>query len=429
MIKSFSCSRYRNITINDMEFNRINVFIGPNNAGKTNLINAVSFLASILQQNIFEEGSTAFYKQLEQKGWSRMLQQGADKRNIVLEWIIELAPDTPLFRYNLGFYIGESEIDRRNFFITSESLSYKEKNSTNALNPYNFFNCHNQNPNEGVFSYYSDDNNIKKNKRVSLSVRNNETVLLQVDELIKQSKEFYEKYSNVKFKEGIENLVDYERRFFSYSSARFDLDTLRKDARNIGEHRRINISGTNLINVLQYWKYANVNIFKKYCDMIKPLFGVGNNLDIDLIPIPSSDLLISNIIVGNKVYRLSDLSDGTLKAMILAMILIDQNDQASVIAIDEPELNLHPAWQQIFCAWLLNSKNSRQYFISTHSPEILDELTSGFVNGDISIFALSLQGTGFQRITKENVQEYLENEWNLGDLYRAKAIEIGGWPW
>lgn len=43
MIKRFRCHNFRNIQIDDMEFEKINILIGPNNSGKSNFMKAITF--------------------------------------------------------------------------------------------------------------------------------------------------------------------------------------------------------------------------------------------------------------------------------------------------------------------------------------------------------------------------------------------------
>lgn len=53
MIKRFTCSNFRNIKVRDLSFGRINILLGPNNAGKSNFIRALSFTANMLNQGGF----------------------------------------------------------------------------------------------------------------------------------------------------------------------------------------------------------------------------------------------------------------------------------------------------------------------------------------------------------------------------------------
>ena len=48
MIEQFSCSNFRNVKADKLKFGRINLLIGPNNAGKSNFIRALSFAANMV---------------------------------------------------------------------------------------------------------------------------------------------------------------------------------------------------------------------------------------------------------------------------------------------------------------------------------------------------------------------------------------------
>lgn len=48
MIKKFACENFRNISKAELDFARINILIGPNNAGKSNFIRALSFAANMV---------------------------------------------------------------------------------------------------------------------------------------------------------------------------------------------------------------------------------------------------------------------------------------------------------------------------------------------------------------------------------------------
>ena len=88
------------------------------------------------------------------------------------------------------------------------------------------------------------------------------------------------------------------------------------------------------------------------------------------------DKLIFKLVYDNKQYDLSDISEGTLKGLILNLLInMPLEKPCSLLAIDEPETNLHPAWQKVIGNWLQTSDNLNQCFISTHSPDFLDSFT------------------------------------------------------
>lgn len=60
MIKSFHCKNFRNVNIENVEFSRINILIGPNNSGKTNFIRALSFCVDMMTNQEKLIGDSAF---------------------------------------------------------------------------------------------------------------------------------------------------------------------------------------------------------------------------------------------------------------------------------------------------------------------------------------------------------------------------------
>ena len=62
MLKKFFVQNYKNVITNDpLVFNKLNIFIGPNNSGKSNFIEAMTYLIdlfgvgfeqSVLQRNL-----------------------------------------------------------------------------------------------------------------------------------------------------------------------------------------------------------------------------------------------------------------------------------------------------------------------------------------------------------------------------------------
>ena len=89
-------------------------------------------------------------------------------------------------------------------------------------------------------------------------------------------------------------------------------------------------------------------------------------------------LFSSNIILAlreealNKAIMVSNLSDGTLR-YILLMAIFYNPDRGSLICLDEPEIGLHPDMISLIGESLIESSNKTQYFIATHSPLVLNQ--------------------------------------------------------
>lgn len=81
----------------------------------------------------------------------------------------------------------------------------------------------------------------------------------------------------------------------------------------------------------------------------------------------------------NKKLPLTSLSSGQLSILTLGLALISSIENGSLVCIDEPELNLHPEWQTEvikLIELLSNRYTDCQFFIATHSPQIISNINS-----------------------------------------------------
>lgn len=132
-----------------------------------------------------------------------------------------------------------------------------------------------------------------------------------------------------------------------------------------------------------------------------------------LDPVP--DWIIDENDTGNFFlkYRMgeySHTSDGLGEGIISLLFIIDalyDSEPGSVIAIDEPELSLHPAIQRKLKNLLLEYSKTRQIVISTHSPLFID-------------WPSISSGAAVIRVTKE------DNACKVYSLSESTRTKIGG---
>ncbi len=81
---------------------------------------------------------------------------------------------------------------------------------------------------------------------------------------------------------------------------------------------------------------------------------------------------------NNTPVTIEHLSDGEIQVYGLVVALMILNPSNSIILIDEPELALHPAWQQVIMSIYAKIGQNNQFIIATHSPQII--ATTSFNN-------------------------------------------------
>ncbi|NEG79528.1 AAA family ATPase [Pantoea agglomerans] len=107
---------------------------------------------------------------------------------------------------------------------------------------------------------------------------------------------------------------------------------------------------------------------------------------------------------------------------------ISANDYDGLILIDEIELHLHPEWQGRICSILKDIFPKTQFFITTHSPHVVQTAAYGEVmalerltNGEINQRPLPVSEYGYQGWT---IEEILEDIMGMPDLRTKKYNEI-----
>lgn len=113
------------------------------------------------------------------------------------------------------------------------------------------------------------------------------------------------------------------------------------------------------------------------------------------------------------------LSDGTIRFICLATALL-QPSPPSTIVIDEPELGLHPVALEALSALIHEASQRTQLIISTQSAPLLDH----FDAEQVVVVERSDGASVFRRLENEDLEQWL-HDYSLGELVRKNVIETG----
>jgi predicted ATPase len=117
------------------------------------------------------------------------------------------------------------------------------------------------------------------------------------------------------------------------------------------------------------------------------------------------------------------LSDGTLRYLGLLAVLLHP-EPPPLVAIEEPELGLHPDILPHIADLLVDASQRTQLIVTTHSRILIDALTD---HPEAVIVCGQQDGEShFERLDPEAMKEWLER-YSLGDLWSRG--EIGGNRW
>jgi predicted ATPase len=118
-----------------------------------------------------------------------------------------------------------------------------------------------------------------------------------------------------------------------------------------------------------------------------------------------------------------NMSDGTLRALgILVAVaqLGGKRDRIRFVGIEEPETALHPAAAGALVGALREASRSTQIVVTTHSPELLDDLE---LERDTIVVVQSRDGktelAGIDAASRQAVQQHL---YSPGELLRMDQL-------
>ena len=119
-------------------------------------------------------------------------------------------------------------------------------------------------------------------------------------------------------------------------------------------------------------------------------------------------------------FRGSSISDGTLR-MIGLLAAVHQRPAPLLIAVEEPEMNIHPGALGVVFDLLLEASERMQVIVTTHSPELLDE--KEIRDRNLRMVEWSEGATGIASISDENRRALEEGLMEAGGLLRTNALE------
>ena len=152
----------------------------------------------------------------------------------------------------------------------------------------------------------------------------------------------------------------------------------------IQEYKFINIVDTNLIKDIPSYIATKIisemlknknekvgDIQKKVFDEINEIFEtLGIEVKIEDISQDGRNIPIFTNSSGDK-FDINELSSGEKQLFLRTLAIKMLNPENSIILIDEPELSLHPKWQQKIVDVYRKIGKNNQIIIATHSPHIL----------------------------------------------------------
>ena len=245
---------------------------------------------------------------------------------------------------------------------------------------------------KAIVNVLTDQNNLEDTK-VMLDIDENEEVYLKnlFNVVIENNKYFnISKPTLYRFEPSSLNYGEKEKPRLVFLPTEINFSNLEVKTRNYkSENNFYCLIDQNIINDVpsylvslvntEIFKYEDLPIketIKKICDEINSIF---NLLDMDIEMIGVNKNSDNMPLFKNKFgieFDINSLSSGEKQLFLRAMTLKMLDINNSVILIDEPEISLHPKWQQKIVKVYEGIGENNQIIIATHSPHIVSSVKS-----------------------------------------------------
>ncbi len=367
----------------DLPLENLNVLIGPNGSGKSNLLEVLSLLRASpksLPTPVKEMG-----------GVREWLWKGPESaRRATIDAVV----DYPRGKMRLRHVLEITEHGER-FEVADERIEY-ERAMGGHPDPYFFYRFQRGRPALNDFA----------EQRLSLqreNVKPEESILSQYRDPERYPALYWlqEQYERIRLYRDWKFGPSASWRSAQRADGRGDV--LAEDGENLS---------LVLSRILPRRKPEVMTALKKLYDGITDLHVVGGD----------GKVLLFLVEADGREIPASRLSDGTLRYLSLLAILLQPNPPP-IVAIEEPELGLHPDVMPYLAELLVDASSRTQLVVTTHARLLIDALTEHA--SSVIVCSKENGESRFERLAERDLAEWLD-KYTLGDLW-SKG-EIGGNP-
>jgi len=355
MITQITIQGYKSIKELDIRLTPINILLGSNGVGKSNFISIFSLLRNVYNRN--------FQNYVETKGGADSLLHFGKKHTR---------------KIHLDICFGTNNKDNNRFILTLEegqdSLIIKSVDT--AFLPVS--NWHEQNFEQNV-------------KESNFS-------------LIQRGQAYY--------------VNDYLRDFEVYHFHDTSDSSPMKGKCNIDDNYKLKRDGSNIAAFLYFLKKKHLKHFTRIEKTVQSIAPFFEKFVLEPSRLNEKTIQLEWREKGfpETYFNAYHLSDGTLRFIALATLLMQPNPPKTII-IDEPELGLHPVAINKLAALIRKASEITQIIVSTQSINLVDN----FEPEDIIVTDRKDNSSVFRRLSTKELEAWLE-EYTLGDIWGKNII-------
>jgi len=379
-ITRFYIDGYKNLSKCEIQPNGIHAVTGCNAVGKSNFLDALTFLKSILDSRESERLSIFSGRDLDGKSWYPFGHKDrvATALKIDLQGEISLNGEDWLFEYELRSsvpkYSGESDYSAPEdvLSIGYECLAIKKASAPGKMRNVLL------REESGTTTYSSEVTRINRKQFVSLPQMPSIS-MLAVRESVDFKKDFPVAWE---FLKGISDIsiVALDPNFlFRFNQTYPATDNTKSMMESFNRLRIISVDlFENFEDIVEDDKISLKSAY--WCEYLLRITKINPETKINKKSSPIETTKRLFIYQDGKVLFPSELSTGSIALLALLSIILLPSNNGKTILIEEPEAYLHPKAISDLMTLLKNLAEDRTIVISTHSPIILNSLNADQVS-------------------------------------------------
>ncbi len=378
----------------EIELQPLNVLIGPNASGKSNLIEAIGILKATPTDlpAPFRQGG----------GIGEFLWKGGQENPVAT---IEATLDYPQRPQNLRYQVSFTVIDKRLLELVDEAVE-NERPYPRSDDVYFYYRYQRGRPVLNI-NKLDDDFKIPRTR----TLRREDLI---PDQSVLSQRKDPDLYPELSYLSTAFSNIGLYR---DWQMGRYSVPRNAQKA-DLPGHPLLE-DGSNLGLFLNELK--NEIGDRKIIDKLKKLYQAAEELQVRIhsgtVQITIREEGFSQQIPANR------LSDGTVRYLFLIALLLDPTPPP-LICIEEPEIGLHPDILPTIAEMLIEASQRTQLIVTTHSEALVSALTE--YPESLVVYRRDEKGSHLHRLEADKLKNWLEN-YSLGDLWRMG--EIGGNQW
>ena len=376
----------------------LNVLIGPNASGKSNLIEAVSLLQSApgdLKSPMTEGGG----------GINEWLWKGDDGRakSLCIEVVVDYPKGIMPLRYRLELGAREQRLH-----LVDEALENEEPTDESEQDVYFFYRYQNGNPVLNVRSVREETPGTGRGRER----RGLEHEEISSDQSVLSQKKDFDQYPEITY---VAQQFKAMRLYRNWNLGRYTKPRLPQSADLPGDYLMEDASNLGLVlNNLEHTPGFKAQLLERLREFYPLVEDVSTKIQGGTVQVYLHERGLGYPVPATR------LSDGTLRYLCLITILCHPSPPP-LVCIEEPELDLHPDILAEVADMLQQASDRTQVILTTHSDVLVSHLTD--TPEAVVVCERDERGTQLSRLERAPLETWID-KYALGELWLMG--EVGG---